>query len=345
MSRLFKRATPETAKAEIENLLASKHASEIWPAEISAIATKYHLGPSQIHDITLSLWRKSVAAFVADNVLTESEVAYMAALRRTLQICEDDAIQIEREVIHPRFERKVSDVLADGTVSNEEREHLDALGTALRMSATELLALYGPPAGEVVQGKFTDMLSDHRVTPDELASVGRIAEELRVKPSMGPEVESLVRRYAEFWKYENGGQLPRITVSINLQRGEFCHFASAGKWYEPRTKTVTTDFGSVGYSFRIARGVYYRSPRIRATRVRQDVLTLLDEGTVYITNKRVVFDGSARNHSVKIASLLGFEVWSDAIKLEKPTGRSPVIGIDGDVEQAAVILGVVAANQ
>ena len=71
---------------------------------------------------------------------------------------------------------------------------------------------------------------------------------------------------------------------------------------------------------------------------------MIDTGTVYFTNKRIVFDGVNRNASVPLKSLIGFELWADAIKLEKSTGRSPVVGIEGDLEKAAVVITALAAQ-
>jgi hypothetical protein len=342
--RLLGRAEPGTAFVEIENLLASRHPTGIWPAEVSAIATNHGLSPSDLHLLSMRLWREAVAEFVADDTITADEADFMAALRRVLQIGEDDAIAVEKAIIHPRYHRRVTEALADDKLTSEERDQLELLARGLRLSPGELELLYGPPAQEALERKLEAIIEDRRVSPEELAELGRTADNMGIKASLAADAEATVRRYAEYWKIENG-EIPRIDdIPIRLQKGETCHFSADARWLEPRSKTVTTDLGSIGYSFRIARGVYYRSPRIRATRVKQDVLTELDTGKIYFTNKRVIFDGVARNRTLKLDSLLGFEVWEDAIKLEKPSGRSPIVAIAGDVERAAVVLGALAAR-
>jgi hypothetical protein len=327
-AKLFRKGSSDSAQAEIESLLASNQTAEIYPAEISHIAIKHKLKPSALRDISVRLWKAAVEAFVSDDEITEPEADFMASLRRVLQISEDEAMEVERAVIHPRFKRHVTDLLADGQLTDEERAPLDKVREGLRISPGEYELLYGPAAKSALEDRLNRILEDQRVSPDEMIGLGRTAEGMGIKIKLGPTDLGKISRYAEFWKIENG-EIPEVAVTIKLQKGERCHFVSSGTWYEPRTKTVTTDYGSVGYSFRIARGVYYRSPRIRATRVRQDVLTVIDTGTVYFTNKRVIFYGQHRNSTLKLNSLLGFEVWSDAISLRSQPAGVPSLASTG----------------
>jgi len=233
--------------------------------------------------------------------------------------------------------------LADGFLSESEEKDLDSLRDALRITPADHHSLYAPKASELLTSQLNEIVGDQRLSPQELIAFADKARAIRIDPHLEGNTDALIRRYGEFWKIENGA-IPAIDAEIQLQRGETCHFQSPAAWYEPRTKTVTTDLGSIGYSFRIARGVYYRSPRIRATRVRQDVLTLIAQGSVYFTNKRVIFTGTSRNYALKLSSLLGYQVFEDGIKLEKASGRSPVLQFAGDVERAAVIFGALLAR-
>lgn len=73
-------------------------------------------------------------------------------------------------------------------------------------------------------------------------------------------------------------------------------------------------------------------------RVTRDELTHIDDGTLYITNKRIIFDGQRKNSTIRHSALLGLEMYRDGIVLEKATGKSPHLILTGDVELAAVIL-------
>lgn len=342
--RWFGISDPNCAAAVLETLLASKPYSEITAPEVSVAVRDYGLSGSQVRALVTTLWRRAVTAAVADDMLTDEEVAELAGLRFALQVGEDEAMEVEKEVIHPRFQQPVSAALADGRLTVEERAELDRLSSALRLSQAEVQLLYTPVAGPVMQKRFMAMILDHRVSPDELAELGSSGVEIGFKLGMSAEAEEAVRRYADFWKIENGARTP-IAVSIRLGTGEACYYSAPAIWHELRRVTTRSNLGSVGYSFRIARGVYYRSPRVRLPSVTADVLTAIDAGSVYITNKRVIFDGARGNKTIRLSALLGFEPYSNGLQLEKATGKSPTLIIEGDAERACVILGAVLAQQ
>lgn len=142
---------------------------------------------------------------------------------------------------------------------------------------------------------------------------------------------------ALLWRIENG-QFPTISVPIALQRGETCYFSCTAGWHELRTKTVRVNYSGVSTSIRICKGVRFRVGSVTPQRVTRDELTHIDDGTLYITNKRIIFDGQRKNSTIRHSALLGLEMYRDGIVLEKATGKSPHLILTGDVELAAVIL-------
>jgi hypothetical protein len=62
---------------------------------------------------------------------------------------------------------------------------------------------------------------------------------------------------------------------------------------------------------------------------------------LYLTNKRLVFRGAASNREIQLKKVVSYRVFSDAIVIEKGSGRSPYLFIKGDIELAAVTLGAV----
>lgn len=342
--RLLGRGRPDLARAAVETALAR------WspegggpPLDLSAVLLAYRVGAADAREILTALWRKALRACVADDQVSDAEARYLDALRRALGISDREARDVEREIVHPRYQRALSEIIEDRHFSAEERERLTRLGGALRLSPETQRELYATPVSAMVESLWGEVAADHRISPDEFTHFAEVARSWGVDPSFSPAAEAEARRYALYWRIENG-ELPTVDVPLALQRGEVCHYRSRAHWHELRTKTVTVDLGQIAVRIRIARGVYYRSPRIPPTRVKQDVLTHLDSGDVYITNKRVLFDGQKKNTTIRLGNLIGFQVYADGIELEKGTGKSPVLLLDGDVELAAVVLGAVLAR-
>ena len=93
------------------------------------------------------------------------------------------------------------------------------------------------------------------------------------------------------------------------------------------------------------KGVYWRVGSFVPQRVTESNLVEITRGTLYVTNKRVILDGQAGNKSVTWRSVFGQELFSDAIKLEKSSGKDPYLFVDStEVEMlSTVIAGAMAA--
>jgi hypothetical protein len=113
----------------------------------------------------------------------------------------------------------------------------------------------------------------------------------------------------------------------------------AVRWYETRTRTVRIDYHGTSGSIRICKGLRYRVGSVSTSRVTRDELTEIDRGTIYVTNKRLIFSGTKKNTTMRLSTILSFEPYSDGLLLEKTSGK-PVrlVFIGGDTELFHLIL-------
>ena len=190
---------------------------------------------------------------------------------------------------------------------------------------------------------MSEMVADRRLSPDELESIARLGADLDVEIESHEQLGTHLARFAELWRIENG-QMPVVEAPITLQKSETCHFTAHCEWWELRTRTTRINYAGPTASIRIAKGLRFRLGSIAPQRVTTDELTRIDQGTVFFTNKRVIFDGSKKNTAIKHSALIGIQAYSDALVLEKATGRSPYLFIkDADMERAAAIITTLIA--
>lgn len=343
LERLFRKPAASRARVALENLLAMATPSQVASTAAERIRRENCLSEDEWRTVCHQAFGTAYHACVRDDLLSEAEVKYLADLRRLLDIGEDVVSQLERETILPRYQAAVVEVLADNRVTSEERARLDALSSALRISPAIAREAFATKAGAVLQSTLGAALADRRLTPEEFLHFSELAKEFGIEPSFGDATLKLMHRYSLFWRIEQG-DIPVTDVPINLQKGEVCYFRAPAQWLEYRKQVRTVGYYSQGVSVRVMRGVYYRVGGSRPQRITTEGLTTLDTGDLYITNKRVIFDGTRRNLSLKLNTLLSFEAFSDGLALEKPSGKSPHFIVDGDAELANVILGAVLAR-
>lgn len=337
LSKLLRRPRPDAAEAEIRSLLAATPPREVYRAQIENAFRKHRVPDRQRRRMLNELWKEALEILAGDDVITDDEAAYLAELRSTLDIGEDTAMRYEAQILHPKYESLVRRAIADGVVTDAERRQLGSLAAALRLAPHETEAIYRASAGELLQSALDVAIADQRLSPTEFREYSLLAQRLGIDPKLDDATKARLHRYALLWRIEND-EMPSIPAAINLQRGETCHFTGGAAWHEMRTRTERVGYSGTSVSIPIVKGVRYRIGHYKPHRVTRQELTPIDSGEFYITNKRVVFDGQHKNAAIRYSSLLGVTPYSDGIKLEKSSGKSPYLLFDGDVELVTVIL-------
>jgi len=118
------------------------------------------------------------------------------------------------------------------------------------------------------------------------------------------------------------GKMDPIDVYINLDENEYCYFESRSEWHEYQTVTKRFNYGGLMGRIKIAPGIYFRIGSIIPNRVAKEELTFIDEGRVYFTNKRVIFDGRYKNKSISLNNIIGLSQYSNGLEIERSSGRS-----------------------
>jgi hypothetical protein len=83
---------------------------------------------------------------------------------------------------------------------------------------------------------------------------------------------------------------------------------------EPRAVRISrSNWG--GPSFRVTKGLWFRTGNSYSTSESHEELRLVDNGTLAVTNQRLVFVGKFRTVNVKLNKIVGVDVYEDAIGL------------------------------
>lgn len=343
LERLFLRSRPDLFAQALETLLAGSPVSRITRRQVEELRECYGLKERHGQSVCDRLWRKAFVALLDDARLTDAEYGYLTALRNPLDIAEATVIAAEQEHVLPKYKAALQEMLSDGRLESDEVARLHQLAADLRIHDATAKRLLNEAVTAILDPAFEKMIADHRVSPQEFADFAVLAHRLNTNATFGEAAKQALHRYALFWRIENG-DAPAIAAPIALQRGEECYYSSEAQWFEFRKQTRTVGYYSQGMSFRVARGVYYRVGASRPHRVTNEGLTEIDQGIIYITNKRVLFDGVRRNTSIRMSNIIAFTPYSDGIMIEKSSGRSPVLVLKGDAEFAAVLLGKLINN-
>lgn len=124
------------------------------------------------------------------------------------------------------------------------------------------------------------------------------------------------------------GKIPESGLcDIPLDKNEVCYFVYSGMpLFEYRRVRNSVGYGGVSASIPIFKGIRFRVGKFATSPDVSTELTRIDTGTVYLTNKRVIFMGEYGNKVYPISKLLGMNYNDMFVELERTQGKNPFFG-------------------
>ncbi|MFN2312801.1 MAG: hypothetical protein ABR590_12240, partial [Spirochaetia bacterium] len=220
----------------------------------------------------------------------------------------------------------------------EQHEALNELADSIALPEKLASQIYAEVAGARIQRYLDGAISDQQLSPEEGEELRTITRNLRISATMDAATQRTLDRYRLFWQIENG-EVPEIDAGINLFRGERCFFRCDTAWHELKQVTRRFNYGGPTMRIKIMKGVYWRAGSLGVQRVSEDVLKHLDDGVLFLTNKRILFMGQRKNKNIRLNRILDFDIYSNGVQIEKDAGVSPFLQTSADMELFGLLLG------
>ena len=166
--------------------------------------------------------------------------------------------------------------------------------------------------------------------------------------NMGDGAKALLERKHAIWLANNESVLPELDsadIALPLKKGEVVHLADYGYMKKVSTRTERVGYHGPVISFKLFKGVRYRAGDLGVHRTTRTTIDVVDEGSFYITNKRVVFVGQMKNFSIPINKVIKIEVMDEGLLLQKENTMTPRIVELGDYDLPLSVLSVLINEQ
>jgi hypothetical protein len=139
-------------------------------------------------------------------------------------------------------------------------------------------------------------------------------ELLELQKRYNDEVEALQTLYEK-----NG--VPSIESDILLKKGEVLYAKFSGTWNELRRTTTNVSYGGFSTRIPIMKGLSYRTGSYNLNRETADILTPIDSGDLYITNKAIFFRGGLGNKTLQYNKISHVILGINGFTLERESGK------------------------
>ncbi len=218
-----------------------------------------------------------------------------------------------------KFSRKrFEDTISDG-VFNDIKEK------AVRSDFASRIALPGEIADTIsadlrkdyVKRFVVKIIDEERFSPDEEKKLEDLKRNLNVDFKFDDQLRWKMQKLKLYWELENL-PLPVILPGIIFQKNEICHLQILSvQWYELRTVRQRVGYTGYSTSIRIAKGFYLRSGSYTPRTYTSEQMKLINSGTLYLTNKRIIFDGNAKNSNIRLEKIISFTPYNDGVEISK----------------------------
>jgi tellurite resistance protein len=336
---LFCLRNPENALVDLVNALAGADAVTCVPADLlDALSIKYNGDMYRKFRHRLdALYGDYLQYCFFDRVLSAEEIAQIKHLQKLLRITPAVHTSVYNKTAGSAYRKAVSAAIADGRLTDDERRALDEAALAMGLTDAARDAVNKDVIGRMIQGRYDEALSDRVLSPDEDRELNDLASALGVTITHDAATESHLNAYRMMWRVRFG-DLPTFDPGINLQRGETCYMQRAVEWHEMRRQRVGVGYSGPTMRVKIAKGIYWRAGTLGVKPLTRDALVRIDSGTVFITNKRLLFMGTMKNVTVKLDRILDVTKYTDGVGIEKDSGKSPVLLFGAAIDLFCAIL-------
>lgn len=338
--KIFKVEPKKNFITEVENCLADFENSldSLSGSNVKKIAEKYNINTDlDFIDERINLLKRYLDLFFEKQYLTDTEYHSIKHFSNIICLPENKFKEEYENFAAACYGKKIKEFLSDEVISSTEKKILDDLRTKLRLSQDIANEIYKKAVKSTMDGYTTHIFRSEKFSPQDEENMYAAADRLGLKLSFPPDIQRKLTKYRENWELENG-RLPILQSDIRLMDGEILHFRTYIRWMEERTVTKRVNYSGFTYSTKIIGNVRWKAGTITPHRIQSSELQEIDSGNLYLTNKRIIFNGQHENKTITYKKIINFQPYTDGLLIEKETGKSPFLAFNNEIEKAATIL-------
>lgn len=321
LQKIFKILPKENFLIEVQNLFSENEGDllKIEKTIIENLKKKYKVSRKAFLREREFLLDKYLSYCLWDEHLSSEEKKVLEYLTILLSL---DVKYLDKRIDEEGkniYRKKVQFVIKDNLIEDAEKEELDTLEKEFNISEDDSTEILSNEVSRKVQTFVNNLLEKRRISPDEEKELNDMISGLHVNASFtGDGIE----KFRKYWDIENAELVP-IQPNINLQKNEILYYFDKINWYEERSRTKYVSYGGLSTNFRICKGVSIRAGGIAPSRETEQYMKHIDSGTVFFTNKRIIFMGNHGNKLIPFTKILSFTPYTNGIEIGKDSGKQP----------------------
>lgn len=323
IARLFGRLDPRNAFIEVNNAIAeAERPSLANVTQIQAIHQKY--GASSFSQFLpqagklYSSYLMTLFRGLAKTSISQQDIDDLQMIQHAFLMSDAYVDRLNLQAGRTIYRLALAHALDDEILTEHERDELAHLGRQLNLDDDAIAELYSDELQKLLTEKVEDALEDGELSPDEEYHIQMLCKRFDINPRFTVHMQTVMDEARRVWMARRG-PLSGMTTDLALKRGEECYGRMTVEWWEVRRNAMSTWRS------------HHMPPETASTialayaPIVENCLTQIDTGTIYITNKRVLFVGQSSTSTIPYSKMIDVSQFRNGIKINKETGRSPYI--------------------
>jgi hypothetical protein len=310
LQRLFNQYPANNAIIAFNNLLANNNILSITNDHIEKIESKYEVGLNSDFQLNMQefyavYWNAYLKRNGVD-LKAESEAKHLANL---LKIDEQTISMLHTKLGEIWYKPAVAKVAERKAITKEDKYELELLRQKFKLREDVADNILDNAKHKVLDKSVDVIIKKNRCSPNDETAINSLLTSLEISTVKRSEINNKIEPLKNYWNLENL-PLKEVTPRIALQKSESCFLQiDKVKWYETRNDR----YGNKNYE-------------------------LVNQGSVYLTNKRLVFDGSSKTSVIPYDRIRNIGMQQKGMTIYKDKGKDPVLDLSGYSNEFEIIL-------
>jgi hypothetical protein len=213
------------------------------------------------------------------------------------------------------LEEKFNELVNAGPIDDNAKQTLLAFALSINLEPSDITELQQQRFAWEYEPIKRRIEASMWLTDEDLEAQHQIEKKYGIQANLIGEAAMCRQIYL----LESKGKLPEpMSTELMLASNELAYYCTGTTWYQTRVAnrgysgtSVSVPTGISGVRFRF--GGY--------TPIKSEEMTPLSSGTLYLTSKRLLFNGNRRNTTINLTKIVDCHIYSDALRIEKNTGK------------------------
>ncbi len=222
-----------------------------------------------------------------------------------------------------KYKSKIQEFVSDWELNIAEKKELKKIAEEYKLDDIDLSELHRMASSTA----FKNIISDERITEEEKKNLQELVNYFWIELKDFNFDQKAFNKYYTLSLIDKW-TLPEIkehNLDIIFKKWEVLHWACAGSLKKYKRITNKINYGGLGASIKIMKGVRYRVGSTNVSTSSTEHLMIEDVGTFWLTNERIWFKWSRKNFTFAYEKIHTFELNNAWLTIAKDGKETPYI--------------------